>query len=1076
MGRLFGGSFIAVLLCALHLGVDVASAAPSAAPTGEVAELQQDLIAAIQSHDATSFAEVMSHSFPLDYHFHDYTPLTAVLAARSAATERFDNSTEPPLAEQHTLLANMLVALLDAGADAGFACPGIDAIMLRDLHALELLLGRMSAEALSACLRGISEGGSSRFVGRSGGMLHVAGFSPSVGFARLFFRMRRLAQRGEWADAPSADAAAAARPGRRGRKHAPADALAALQEHLGLHDTAAVWDEEHEEAGRQGIDDALGAAEADALIVHGVLLGVDVADPVYLEGLNGDGLTPLLMACLYGRAPVVAVLLELGANPWAAAAPRFNFTCGHLAASRGYSGVLAVLRGHSPEAAATLQHATDAFGRTAADVADAMRAVGQAEGASASAGEVGPPVVDPRFVAAGAAGNRQAAEAQPAGRPCSCPSGDARVGVASDTLRGFNPAAHVAAGWRLAHPSDLPALLLPEDFWWRQAVRAAEAQLQHLELQRDDENAADGSGVRDAAVLADAPCTCAPGGMAGTNPALAQRSEQERLQLRQAVPRLGRQPDVIAADTAFPVPLLSEATVLAQHPPPAFIRDVVSLERPYVVQLARLPADIVPRLPRCSRDRLDAAARANSSDAAAAAAAAAALLAECTPHSSAARFGAAPSVAATSPAAPDSPGAGFAASYISRLHLLEIMGLLRVAEGLTPYSTSYGFGGSNVPLHSFVRAAMGTHAAAVARDGQRGSAPKASSPLSAGPPDEPPAEGWLQRVQESLLRSWEVIGADASAHVGPDGRARPAALGQLLPEGRFNLSTLLAGARAAHDNSSRRNGGRGSGQQSTSTHGRPSNADAHSALRPDFGFSGPGAGSSAEAEGRDGAVSASPVFPHYIFDGILLNTERYTPLFDALTAAIPSALLAPRNHHRQLIVGPPLSGAMPHFHNPALNLLLVGVKLWVLLPPGNATFGQSHARHWFEDSYRRKYAGLPAEGLAVDAVEAAAAALLAEEGETQTEGRLGRKGHRGVNWIDTRDGQAPDAPAAGGGGEHSSNQSNDLPGISGARWSFCPQPVPHYRFLQEAGDLVFVPEHWGHAVINLSDTVAVAIE
>jgi hypothetical protein len=625
----------------------------------------------------------------------------------------------------------------------------------------------------------------------------------------------------------------------------------------------------------------------------------------------------------------------------------------------------------------------------------------------------------------------------------------------------------VAAGWRLAHPSDLPALLLPEDFWWRQAVRVAEAH-----LQRGDETAADGNSVGDAS----AACACAPCAAAASrpNPALVQHSAQQQKQQRQqhGVPRLGRQPDVIVAETAFPVPLLSEDTVLAQHPPPAFIRDVVSLERPYVVQLGRLPVDIVPRLASCSRDRLDAARASNSSDAAAAA-----LLSECPPHSSAPRFGATPLVDAL-PAAPDSPGAGFAASYVSRRHLLEIMGLLRVAEGLTPYSSNYGFGGSNVPLHSFVRASMGTHAAAVRdRRGLDGAGGSSSSPSSAEPAEEPTAKGWLQRVQESLLRSWEVIGADAGADVGPDGRARPAALGQLLPEARFNLSALLAGARTALDNSPRHDDGGDRRRPSAfprSGSARPSTAPAlsHPALPANFGFSGPGAGSS--GEGHDDSAPVSPIFPHYIFDGILLNADRYTPLFDALTAAIPSALLAPRNHHRQLIIGPPLSGAMPHFHNPALNLLLVGVKLWVLLPPGNATFGQSHARHWFEDTYRRKYAGLPAEGPAVDAVEAAAAALLAEEGQRRTEGRLGGRERRGVNWIDTGDGQAPADPAAGD--ERWGDQSSEPSGISGARWSFSPQPVPHYRFLQEAGDLVFVPEHWGHAVINLSDTVAVAIE
>jgi hypothetical protein len=34
----------------------------------------------------------------------------------------------------------------------------------------------------------------------------------------------------------------------------------------------------------------------------------------------------------------------------------------------------------------------------------------------------------------------------------------------------------------------------------------------------------------------------------------------------------------------------------------------------------------------------------------------------------------------------------------------------------------------------------------------------------------------------------------------------------------------------------------------------------------------------------------------------------------------------------------------------------------------------------------------------------------------------------------------------------------------------------HYRFVQEPGDIVFVPDQWGHAVLNLADSVAMAFE
>jgi hypothetical protein len=36
--------------------------------------------------------------------------------------------------------------------------------------------------------------------------------------------------------------------------------------------------------------------------------------------------------------------------------------------------------------------------------------------------------------------------------------------------------------------------------------------------------------------------------------------------------------------------------------------------------------------------------------------------------------------------------------------------------------------------------------------------------------------------------------------------------------------------------------------------------------------------------------------------------------------------------------------------------------------------------------------------------------------------------------------------------------------------------APHYLFLQAAGDYVYIPKHWGHAVVNLADAVGVALE
>jgi hypothetical protein len=140
-----------------------------------------------------------------------------------------------------------------------------------------------------------------------------------------------------------------------------------------------------------------------------------------------------------------------------------------------------------------------------------------------------------------------------------------------------------------------------------------------------------------------------------------------------------------------------------------------------------------------------------------------------------------------------------------------------------------------------------------------------------------------------------------------------------------------------------------------------------------------------EGPGADSAL------PPYIFDGASMRLQPQ--LFSSYT--IPPALADLGAVLRQFIVGPPLSGAMPHFHGAAANQLLVGVKLWLLYPPRHAFFADAHVRSWYEG--------------------------------------LRNGSHPGVR----------------------------------------PPPL---QFLQEAGDLVYLPEHWGHAVVNLADTVAIALE
>jgi hypothetical protein len=166
--------------------------------------------------------------------------------------------------------------------------------------------------------------------------------------------------------------------------------------------------------------------------------------------------------------------------------------------------------------------------------------------------------------------------------------------------------------------------------------------------------------------------------------------------------------------------------------------------------------------------------------------------------------------------------------------------------------------------------------------------------------------------------------------------------------------------------------------------------------------------------------------PPYIFDGSIIEDEA---LHLVSNFSLPP-VFGKEGAHKQFIMGPPRSGAMPHFHGDAVNLLLLGVKLWVLTPPADAAFVDAHAAAWWEDSY------LPA--------------------------------HRRGNASEA---EAEPAEAAVAGGQAGSLAAAlaDTAGAGGVgRW--------HHLAVQGPGDFMYVPTHWGHAVLNLADTFALAYE
>ena len=279
-----------------------------------------------------------------------------------------------------------------------------------------------------------------------------------------------------------------------------------------------------------------------------------------------------------------------------------------------------------------------------------------------------------------------------------------------------------------------------------------------------------------------------------------------------------------------------------------------------------------------------------------------------------------------------------------------------------------------------------------------------------------------------------------------------------------------------------------------------------------------------------------PLLPSYVFDAHVM-TQR-PDLFEGLSL-LPS-LRKGSARMAQFIVGPPLSGAMPHFHGSAANLLIVGLKLWIIVDPGHAEFVQEHALDWFRrrvfnlnttasgngrrdtqvDNALASQVGLPPSHAAPardhwqrrredhwqvqvasataatgtgsdserggadtgthwqaqpqDASEAASggggfgtatgsgSASVSATGKSESDLVLVPPGRTRIAGDSTASVLPLAAPALAASGTASATLDSDLP--------------PHFMFVQEPGDIVFVPRHWGHAVLNLADSIAVALE
>ena len=132
---------------------------------------------------------------------------------------------------------------------------------------------------------------------------------------------------------------------------------------------------------------------------------------------------------------------------------------------------------------------------------------------------------------------------------------------------------------------------------------------------------------------------------------------------------------------------------------------------------------------------------------------------------------------------------------------------------------------------------------------------------------------------------------------------------------------------------------------------------------------------------------------------------------------------------RQFMLGPAGSGAAPHFHGPAINMLAIGRKEWFLFAPADAFFTVRHVAQWLRDFN----SSVPSSEQA-SALEAFAGAPH-------------------------QDGSPP---------PHLYNAVAGAPAGNA--------PVVSLRCVQLPGDAMVVPDLWGHAVLNKAVSLAIAVE
>ena len=182
--------------------------------------------------------------------------------------------------------------------------------------------------------------------------------------------------------------------------------------------------------------------------------------------------------------------------------------------------------------------------------------------------------------------------------------------------------------------------------------------------------------------------------------------------------------------------------------------------------------------------------------------------------------------------------------------------------------------------------------------------------------------------------------------------------------------------------------------------------------------------------------------------------------------SLPFVTTLPTPPKPQFYLGGPGSGAPLHYHKDAVNIAVSGLKRWYVLPPACAAYSTAPVAMWVA-------------GGAV-ATSTYSGTAFGSGNSSSSDGGGSGGGRSDSMPLHINDVLPPlvDAsgaivtPGCGGVGGPSSDSTSDTAPHRGGG-SSRGRPL---ECSQDAGDVMFIPSGWGHAVLNLEVSVGVALE